>query len=489
MNRIRGESLTFDDVLLIPAHSTVQPATANLATKLTSKISLNIPLVSAAMDTVTESKLAIALAQEGGIGFIHKNTNPEFQIEEVKRVKKYESGIVLDPITVTPDLTQNEVRKLVKENGFAGFPVVEKGTKNLIGIITNRDVRFVKNLDQSVDTVMTPKEKLVTAMINETRDNILHLLHENRLEKLLLVDEKYQLVGLVTVKDFQKAESKPNASRDTTGKLIVGAAVGVSQEDDIQIDNLVKSNVDVILIDSSHGHSNNVIECVRRTRKRHPNLQIIAGNVATSEGAIALVEAGADAVKVGIGPGSICTTRVVTGVGVPQITAIMSVAEALKDKGIPIIADGGIRYSGDIAKAIAAGASTVMVGSLFAGTEEAPGELELYQGRTFKHYRGMGSLGAMVKGSSDRYFQSRNAADKLVPEGIEGRVPYRGKLEDLIFQLMGGLRSCMGLTNSSTIEHLRTKTEFYRITTAGIRESHVHDVIITKEPPNYFIKD
>ena len=484
MLRIKQEALTFDDVLLVPAHSTVLPNTANLSTQLTKEIRLNIPMLSAAMDTVTETKLAISLAQEGGIGFIHKNMTIERQADRVRKVKKFESGIVSEPVTVSPDLTLAALAEMVKKNGFAGYPVVD-GENNLIGIITGRDTRFVKDLSKTVSQLMTKKEDLVTVKEGASRETILELMHQNRVEKVLVVDDAFKLKGMITVKDFQKAEQKPNACKDEFGRLRVGAAVGVGPGNEERIDALVKAGVDVLLIDSSHGHSEGVLQRVRETRAKYPNLPIVAGNVATAEGAIALADAGASAVKVGIGPGSICTTRIVTGVGVPQITAIADAAAALKDRGIPVIADGGIRFSGDIAKAIAAGASCVMVGSMFAGTEEAPGEIELYQGRAFKSYRGMGSLGAMAKGSSDRYFQSDNAADKLVPEGIEGRIPYKGYLKEIIHQQMGGLRSCMGLTGCATIEELRTKAEFVRISGAGIKESHVHDVTITKEAPNY----
>ena len=484
MLRIKQEALTFDDVLLVPAHSTVLPNTANLSTQLTKEIRLNIPMLSAAMDTVTETKLAISLAQEGGIGFIHKNMTIERQADRVRKVKKFESGIVSEPVTVSPDLTLEALAEMVKKNGFAGYPVVD-AENNLIGIITGRDTRFVKDLSKTVSQLMTKKEDLVTVKEGASRETILELMHKNRVEKVLVVDDAFKLKGMITVKDFQKAEQKPNACKDEFGRLRVGAAVGAGPGNEERIDALVKAGVDVLLIDSSHGHSEGVLQRVRETRAKYPSLPIVAGNVATAEGAIALADAGASAVKVGIGPGSICTTRIVTGVGVPQITAIADAAAALKDRGIPVIADGGIRFSGDIAKAIAAGASCVMVGSMFAGTEEAPGEIELYQGRAFKSYRGMGSLGAMAKGSSDRYFQSDNAADKLVPEGIEGRIPYKGYLKEIIHQQMGGLRSCMGLTGCATIEELRTKAEFVRISGAGIKESHVHDVTITKEAPNY----
>lgn len=484
MLRIKKEALTFDDVLLVPAHSTVLPNTAKLETRLTKTIKLNIPMLSAAMDTVTESNLAIALAQEGGIGFIHKNMSIERQAEEVRRVKKYESGIITDPVTVKPTTTIREVIELAKTNGFAGYPVIGDNDE-LEGIITGRDVRFVTDLELPVTEVMTPKERLVTVKENDSHDVILQKMYEHRIEKALVVDNNFHLRGMITVKDYQKAESKPNACKDEHGRLRVGAAVGAGAGNEARVAALVAAGVDVLLIDSSHGHSEGVLQRIRETRAKYPDLQIVGGNVATPEGALALVEAGVNAVKVGIGPGSICTTRIVTGVGVPQITAIADAVDAVKSLDIPVIADGGIRFSGDIAKALAAGASCVMVGSMFAGTEEAPGEIELYQGRSFKSYRGMGSLGAMSKGSSDRYFQSDNAADKLVPEGIEGRVAYKGLLKAIIHQQMGGLRSCMGLTGCATIEELGTKAEFVRITGSGMRESHVHDVKITKESPNY----
>ncbi|VTU06598.1 inosine 5'-monophosphate dehydrogenase [Actinobacillus indolicus] len=484
MLRVIKEALTFDDVLLVPAHSTVLPNTANLSTQLTKDIRLNIPMLSAAMDTVTETKLAISLAQEGGIGFIHKNMSIERQADRVRKVKKFESGIVSEPVTVSPDMNLGELAQLVQKNGFAGYPVIDN-EGNLVGIITARDTRFVRDMTKPVSEVMTPKSRLVTIKEGATREEILDLMHNHRVEKVLMVDDNFKLKGMITVKDYQKAEQKPNACKDELGRLRVGAAVGAGPGNEERIDALVQAGVDVLLIDSSHGHSEGVLQRVRETRAKYPNLPIVAGNVATAEGAIALADAGASAVKIGIGPGSICTTRIVTGVGVPQITAIADAAAALKERGIPVIADGGIRYSGDIAKAIAAGASCVMVGSMFAGTEEAPGEIELYQGRAFKSYRGMGSLGAMSKGSSDRYFQSDNAADKLVPEGIEGRIPYKGLLKEIIHQQMGGLRSCMGLTGCATIDELRTKAQFVRISGAGIKESHVHDVTITKEAPNY----
>ena len=484
MLRIAKEALTFDDVLLVPAHSTVLPNTADLRTKLTSAITLNIPMISAAMDTVTEARLAIALAQEGGIGFIHKNMSIEQQAAEVRKVKKYESGVVSDPVTVRPDMTIAQIKELSHKNGFAGYPVVTDGNQ-LVGIITGRDVRFVIDLSQTVEQIMTQKDRLVTVREGAPREEVVALMQKHRIEKVLVVNGDFKLKGMITVKDFQKAERKPNACKDERGRLRVGAAVGAGAGNEERVAALVEAGVDVLLIDSSHGHSQGVLDRIKATREAYPDLQIIGGNVATAAGAKALVEAGVNAVKVGIGPGSICTTRIVTGVGVPQITAISDAVDALEGTGVPVIADGGIRFSGDLAKAIAAGASCVMVGSMFAGTEEAPGEIELYQGRSFKSYRGMGSLGAMSKGSSDRYFQTDNAADKLVPEGIEGRVPYKGRLKEIIHQQMGGLRSSMGLTGSATIDDMRTKAEFVRISGAGMKESHVHDVTITKEAPNY----
>ncbi|WP_265463145.1 IMP dehydrogenase [Aeromonas salmonicida] len=484
MLRIAKEALTFDDVLLVPAHSDVLPNTADLRTQLTSSISLNIPMISAAMDTVTEARLAIALAQEGGIGFIHKNMSIEQQAAEVRKVKKYESGVVTDPVTVRPDMTIAQVKELSHKNGFAGYPVVTEGNL-LVGIITGRDVRFVIDLSQTVEQIMTQKDRLVTVREGAPREEVVALMQKHRIEKVLVVNADFKLKGMITVKDFQKAERKPNACKDERGRLRVGAAVGAGAGNEERVAALVEAGVDVLLIDSSHGHSQGVLDRIKATRDAYPELQIIGGNVATAAGALALVAAGVNAVKVGIGPGSICTTRIVTGVGVPQITAISDAVDALEGTGVPVIADGGIRFSGDVAKAIAAGASCVMVGSMFAGTEEAPGEIELYQGRSFKSYRGMGSLGAMSKGSSDRYFQTDNAADKLVPEGIEGRVPYKGRLKEIIHQQMGGLRSSMGLTGCATIDDMRTKAEFVRISSAGMKESHVHDVTITKEAPNY----
>lgn len=484
MLRIKQEALTFDDVLLVPAHSEVLPNTADLRTRLTQTIDLNIPMLSASMDTVTEGRLAIALAQEGGIGFIHKNMSIEQQAAEVRMVKKFEAGIVFDPITVNPENTIADVKALTHQHGFAGFPVVD-AEKALVGIITGRDVRFVTDLTMTVESVMTPKSRLASVKVGASREEVERVMQAHRVEKVLVVDDNFCLYGMITAKDFQKAERKPNACKDEFGRLRVGAAIGAGAGNELRVKALVEAGVDVLLIDSSHGHSEGVLQRIRETRTAYPSLQIVGGNVATAEGARALIEAGVNAVKVGIGPGSICTTRIVTGVGVPQLTAISEAVAIADQYDVPVIADGGIRYSGDLCKAIAAGASCVMVGSMFAGTEEAPGEVELYQGRAYKSYRGMGSLGAMSKGSSDRYFQSDNAADKLVPEGIEGRVAYKGHLKEIIHQQMGGLRSCMGLTGSPTIEALRTKAEFVRISGAGIKESHVHDVTITKEAPNY----
>ena len=484
MLRIAKEALTFDDVLLVPAHSTVLPNTADLRTRLTKNIMLNIPMISASMDTVTEARLAIALAQEGGIGFIHKNMSIEQQAEQVHQVKIFEAGVVTNPVTVRPDATIADVMELTKKHGFAGFPVVSENNE-LVGIITGRDVRFVTDLTKAVSAVMTPKERLATVTEGASREVVQERMHRARVEKVLVVNDEFQLKGMITAKDFHKAERKPNACKDQHGRLRVGAAVGAGAGNEERVKALVEAGVDVLLIDSSHGHSEGVLQRIRETRAAFPDLDIIGGNVATAEGARALIEAGVSAVKVGIGPGSICTTRIVTGVGVPQVTAIADAAAVANEYDIPVIGDGGIRFSGDISKAIAAGASCVMVGSMFAGTEEAPGEIILYQGRSYKSYRGMGSLGAMSKGSSDRYFQSDNAADKLVPEGIEGRTPYKGRLKEIVHQQMGGLRSCMGLTGSPDIETLRTKAQFVRISGAGIKESHVHDVQISKEAPNY----
>ena len=486
MLRIAKEALTFDDVLLVPGHSTVLPHTANLKTRLTKTIELNLPIVSASMDTVTEARLAIALAQEGGLGFIHKNMTIAEQAANVRKVKTYEAGIVSHPVTVTADLTIAGALQLAHDKGFSGFPVVDT-ENNLVGIVTSRDMRFETKLDQPVSTVMTKKEQLVTVKEGADRETILGLMHEHRIEKILVVNDDFKLKGMITVKDYQKAQDKPNACKDEQGRLRVGAAVGVGAGTDERIAALVEAGVDILLIDTSHGHSQGVIDRVKATREAFPDLQIVAGNVATAEGAVALADAGANAVKVGIGPGSICTTRIVTGCGVPQITAISDAVEGLKGRDIPVIADGGIRFSGDIAKALVAGASLVMVGSMLAGTEEAPGEVELYQGRYYKSYRGMGSLGAMnqKEGSSDRYFQDAKSEEKLVPEGIEGRVAYKGPIANIIHQQVGGIRSAMGLTGCATIEELNTKPQFVRVTAAGMGESHVHDVQITKEAPNY----
>jgi IMP dehydrogenase len=484
-------ALTFDDVLLLPGESKVLPKDAELKTQLTSHISLNIPLLSAAMDTVTEAKLAIALAQEGGLGIIHKNMPIEMQAAQVRKVKKFESGIVKDPITISPQTTVREVMELNKKYNYHAFPVVEKNN-DVVGIITSRDLRFETNLDQPVANLMTPKQRLVTVKESASRESVKKLLHKNRIEKVLVVNDQFQLQGMITVKDILQEQAKPLACKDSQGQLRVGAAVGTGKDTAERVEALVASGVDVIIVDTAHGHSKNVLEKIRWVKKHFPDVAIIGGNIATKDAAKALADAGADAVKVGIGPGSICTTRIVTGVGVPQITAIANVREALVNSQVGIIADGGIRYSGDVCKALAAGASAVMVGSLFAGTEEAPGEVELFHGRSYKSYRGMGSLGAMAQrhGSSDRYFQDGTIdTEKLVPEGIEGRVPYKGSLVNIINQLIGGLRSGMGYTGSADIETLRTKTQFVRVTPSGVRESHVHDVQITKEAPNYNIDE
>jgi len=486
MLRIAQEALTFDDVLLVPGYSTVTAKDVSLRTHLTREITLNIPLMSAAMDTVTESRLAIALAQEGGIGIIHKSMSIEQQAGEVRAVKKFEAGVVKDPITIDSIATIKELIALTRKNRISGVPVLQSG--NLVGIVTGRDVRFEPNMDATVASIMTPKDKLVTVKEGASAAEIRSLLHKHRIEKVLVVNDRFDLKGLITVKDINKAEMFPNASKDTDGSLRVGASVGTSPDTDDRVEALVAAGVDVLVVDTAHGHSRNVLERVQRIKKLYPKVQVIGGNIATGEAALALVKAGADAVKVGIGPGSICTTRIVTGVGVPQISAIANVAAALKGTGVPLIADGGIRFSGDISKAIVAGAHVVMMGSMFAGTEEAPGEVELYQGRTYKSYRGMGSLGAMAKtqGSSDRYFQdSSQGMEKLVPEGIEGRVPYKGPVSAIVHQLMGGLRAAMGYTGSVDIETMRSNPEFVRITSAGMGESHVHDVSITKEAPNY----
>jgi len=479
------QSLTFDDVLLVPAHSLILPKEVSLKTRLTRSIELHMPLLSAAMDTVTEARLAIALAQEGGIGIIHKNMSIAEQADEVRKVKKFESGMVKDPITVTPDVTVKELLDVMIKFNFSGVPVVDG--ENLLGIVTSRDIRFETNLSLTVGQVMTPKERLVTVKEGASREEVLSLLHKHRIEKLLVVNDSFELRGLITVKDIQKAKDNPYACKDASGQLRVGAAVGVGEGTNDRVAELVETGIDVIVVDTAHGHSQGVLDRVKWIKKQFPDVQVIGGNIATGAAALDLLAAGADAVKVGIGPGSICTTRIVTGVGVPQISAIANVASALKGK-IPIIADGGIRFSGDVCKALAAGADTVMLGGMFAGTEESPGEIELYQGRTYKSYRGMGSIGAMslAQGSSDRYFQDvSQGAEKLVPEGIEGRVPYKGPVHSIIHQLLGGLRSCMGYTGCGTIEELHTKTEFVQVTNAGIRESHVHDVSITKQAPNY----
>jgi IMP dehydrogenase len=486
--RIIQEALTFDDVLLLPAHSTVLPRDVSLRTRLTREIALNIPLVSAAMDTVTESRLAITLAQEGGIGIIHKNMTVEQQAHQVLMVKKFESGVIKEPITVTPDTTIRDVLAITRSHNISGVPVVEG--EDLIGIVTSRDLRFETQLDKPVTRIMTPKERLVTVKEGAEKDEVVSLLHKHRIEKVLVVNDRFQLRGMITVKDIQKSSDYPNACKDEQGRLRAGAAVGVGKGTDERVEALVAANVDVIVVDTAHGHSQGVIDRVRWVKKNFPDMQVIGGNIATAAAARALVEAGADAVKVGIGPGSICTTRIVAGVGVPQITAIANVAAELAKDGVPLIGDGGIRYSGDLSKAIAAGAYSIMVGGLLAGTEEAPGEVELYQGRSYKSYRGMGSLAAMASqtGSSDRYFQEATSdVEKLVPEGIEGRVPYKGSMIAIVHQLMGGLRSSMGYLGCKDINEMRTMPEFVRVTTAGTRESHVHDVTITKEAPNYRI--
>ena len=484
MTRIDEEALTFDDVLLVPAHSHVLPKQVDLRTQLTRKIQLNVPLIAAAMDTVTEARLAIAVAQEGGIGIIHKNMSVQEQADNVLKVKKFESGVIKDPITVSPHITIGDVRGIMKKYAISGVPVVDN--EELVGIVTNRDLRFETRNDEPVSSVMTPKDRLVTVREGTSRSEVQALLQKHRIEKVLVVNAKFQLRGLITVKDMQKAEEKPNACKDALERLRVGAAIGVGEGTEQRVAALVAAGVDLVIVDTAHGHSQGVLDRVRWVKKNFPELQVVGGNVATGEGARALAEAGADAVKVGIGPGSICTTRIVTGVGVPQISAIMNSARALEGTGVPVIADGGVRYSGDLAKAIAAGAASVMVGSMFAGTEESPGEVELFQGRSYKSYRGMGSLGAMERGSSDRYFQeSTQELDKLVPEGIEGRVPYKGSLVAIVHQLMGGLRAAMGYTGCRDIAEMRKKPQFVRISTAGIRESHVHDVAVTREPPNY----
>ena len=485
MLRISHEALTFDDVLLVPGYSDVTAKEVTTHTQLTRGITMNIPLVSAAMDTVTESRLAIAIAQEGGVGIVHKSMSIEQQAKEVWAVKKYESGVVKDPFTIESSATLAELHALTVANNISGVPVLENG--NLVGIVTRRDVRFATDMNASVTSVMTPKERLVTVQEGAGADEVRGLLHKHRIEKVLVVNDAFELKGLITVTDIDKAEQYPHACKDDRGRLIVGASVSVGLGTDERIEALIHANVDVLVVDTAHGHSMNVLNRVKWIKKNFPDVQIIGGNVATGAGALALVEAGADGIKVGIGPGSICTTRIVTGIGVPQITAVADVAWALKGTGVPVIADGGIRYSGDMAKAIAAGASAVMMGSMLAGTEEAPGDIEIFQGRSYKSYRGMGSLGAMAsnQGSSDRYFQEASAVEKLVPEGIEGRVPYKGPVASIIHQMVGGLRSAMGYTGCTTIEQMRTQPKFVRVTSAGVGESHVHDVQITKEAPNY----
>ena len=483
--RVDQEALTFDDVLLIPAHSTILPRDVSLKTQLTQTISLNIPLLSAAMDTVTEARLAITIAQEGGIGIIHKNMSADKQAREVQIVKKYESGVIKEPFSVSPDATIREVLDLTRAKGISGVPVVDGD--DLVGIVTSRDLRFETRFDEPVARAMTPKEKLVTVREGASKEEAIRLLHEHRIEKVLVVNDRFQLRGMITVKDIQKAKDYPQACKDEQERLRVGAAVGTGAGTEERVELLVAAGVDVIVVDTAHGHSQGVLDRVRWVKRHFPQVQVIGGNIATGEAARALVDVGADAVKVGIGPGSICTTRIVAGVGIPQITAVANVAEALAGTSVPLIADGGVRYSGDVAKALAAGAYAVMLGGLFAGTEEAPGEVELYHGRSYKSYRGMGSLGAMAQqqGSSDRYFQDNAEAEKLVPEGIEGRVPYKGTLVAILHQLVGGVRSAMGYTGCATIEEMRSKARFVRVTFAGMRESHVHDVTITKEAPNY----
>ncbi|AKC70605.1 IMP dehydrogenase [Pandoraea oxalativorans] len=485
--RLIQKALTFDDVLLVPAYSAVLPRDTSLKTKLTRNITLNMPLLSAAMDTVTEARLAIAMAQQGGIGIIHKNLKPAEQAREVSKVKRFESGVLRDPITIPPHMKVRDVIALSRQHGISGFPVVEGA--QLIGIVTNRDLRFESRLDEPVRVIMTPKEKLITVREGASPADAERLMHDHRLERVLVVNDAFELRGLMTVKDITKATEYPLASKDEHGKLRVGAAVGVGADNEERVELLVAAGVDVIVVDTAHGHSQGVLDRVQWVKKHFPQIEVVGGNIATASAALALVEHGADAVKVGIGPGSICTTRIVAGVGVPQITAIANVAEALKDTGVPLIADGGIRYSGDVAKALAAGAHTVMMGSMFSGTEEAPGEVFLYQGRSYKSYRGMGSVGAMKDGAADRYFQDpANNADKLVPEGIEGRVAYKGSVNAILHQLTGGIRSSMGYLGCPSIKDLHEKAEFVEITAAGMRESHVHDVQIMKEAPNYHVE-
>ena len=486
MLKVTQEALTFDDVLLVPNSSNVLPSDTSLNTSLTSKIQLNMPLVSAAMDTVTESELAISIAQEGGIGIIHKNLSPQDQANEVLKVKKYESGVITNPVVTSPDCSIKEVIELTSKHKISGVPVVEG--KNLVGIVTSRDLRFVKKVNPKVSTIMTPKERLVTVQEGASREKVKKLFHEYRIEKILVINSKFQLKGMITVKDLQKSKDFPNACKDGLERLRVGAAIGVGKDMQDRLKKLTDAETDVIVVDTAHGHSKMVIDAIKSIRKQYPKLQLIAGNIATKEAAKALVKAGVDAIKVGIGPGSICTTRIVAGVGVPQITAISEAASAVRGTTVKVIADGGIRFSGDISKALAAGADSVMLGSLFAGTTEAPGEIELYQGRTYKNYRGMGSIGAMKSGSSERYFQGNDTtSDKFVPEGIEGRVPYKGGLANILHQLLGGIRSSMGYLGCSNIKELHTKAKFVKITNAGMKESHVHDVMITKEAPNYQI--
>lgn len=483
--RVLQKALTFDDVLLVPAHSIVLPRDVKLATRLTRSISLNIPVVSAAMDTVTEARLAIALAQEGGIGIVHKNMPIAAQAAQVSKVKRFESGVVKDPITIPPDMSVRDVLNLIRQHRISGLPVVEKS--KVVGIVTNRDLRFETNLDQPVGNIMTPKSRLVTVSESASNEHAMELMHAHRLERVLVVDDGFELKGLITVKDILMTSEHPNAAKDEHGSLRVGAAVGVGEGTEERVGALVAAGADVIIVDTAHGHAQGVLDRVQWIKKNHPKVQVIGGNIATADGARALVDHGADGVKVGIGPGSICTTRIVAGVGVPQVTAIDNVANALSKEDVPLIADGGIRYSGDIAKALAAGAYTVMLGGLFAGTDEAPGEIELFQGRSYKSYRGMGSLSAMQQGSSDRYFQDNDdaEAEKLVPEGVEGRVPFKGSVVAVIHQLMGGLRSAMGYVGCATVADMQHRAEFVEISAAGIRESHVHDVQIVKEAPNY----
>jgi len=481
--KVIGEALTFDDVSLIPSFSDVLPKDVSLKTRLTTELSLNVPLISAAMDTVTEARLAIAIAQEGGIGVVHKNMSLENQAEQVRIVKKYEAGVIKDPITVAPNTTISEVLDITHRHNISGVPVVDG--EELVGIVTSRDMRFERRLDDPVRNIMTGKQDLVTVNENANQDEVLELLHRHRIEKVLVVNKQFALRGLITVKDIQKSSDFPIAAKDSRERLLVAAAVGVGGDTEERITALVEASVDVIIVDTAHGHTRGVLDRISWVKQQFPDVQVIGGNVTTGDGALALVEAGADAVKIGQGPGSICTTRMVAGVGVPQVTAVSNVAMALAKSGVPCIADGGIRFSGDVAKALAAGAWTVMIGGLFAGTEEAPGDVELFQGRSYKSYRGMGSLGAMQKGSKDRYFQMDVSADKLVPEGIEGRVPYKGPLSGVIHQLSGGVRSSMGYLGCSTIEQFRDQAKFVRITNAGVRESHAHDIQITKEAPNY----